>query len=141
MLKATINFFVINKSFKTFKQIQSPLKFPPFQQSDLHIRYNSTLGRTHLRGIRRIPSNLYTTRATPVAEDDPIEASSELKVRAVAPPYYQRQQVQDHAGTPPSFPIAVAPQASAPPASVRNQFAPLLEQQKTQEERREVRRF
>jgi hypothetical protein len=73
-----------------------------------------------------------------VAEDDPISASSELKVRAVAPPYYQQrllQQSEHNLGTPPSFPIAVAPQASAPPVSTRNQFAPLF---LTADERREV---
>lgn len=91
-----------------------------------------------MRGIRRIPQNLYTTKATPIAEDDPILASSELKVRAFAPPYYHQKQKssEQHLGTPPSFPIAKAPQASVLPELVRDQIAPLLERSK--EERKEV---
>jgi hypothetical protein len=65
---------------------------------------------------------LYTTKASPLAEDDPVSNERQFTIKAIAPPFYQKQ----HMATPPSFPIAGAPQASALPESSREQFAPLL---------------
>ncbi|KAI6185902.1 hypothetical protein M3Y98_00074600 [Aphelenchoides besseyi] len=61
-------------------------------QSDIHVAYNSTGDRTHLRGIRRIPATVYASKPPPLAviPDAP---------RAVAPP------TSRHVSTPPSFPI------------------------------------
>lgn len=110
-----------------------------FKQSDIYAAYNATHGRTtHLRGIRRIPSHVYTTQAittqaTPIVEDNPISIEQRHHtVKDVAPTYYQER----HLPTPPSFPIAVAPQASVPSASVSRQIRPLLGMKA--EDRREV---